>query len=991
MRTHWVHSEIGKRVLSYTLDPRPVWFWDEDGSRLLWRNLAARLFRTKAKKKSVKLLPDPVPLRGQINRLIRLGAHGRASLSRMRFQIGKKPVSTTCSCIPLLNDDLTGLLVISSDTIDPKFFSGDAYDLAASAQMFRPELDYVVIDDSHEVVAGACAQQDEDQEQPDIASIDLELLEQGATAQFDISARARMLIFEPGMLLDLSEMGADALSSPVDSTEPLNTEPEDGLLDQLDGDLPTDEEKHASDKTAEESADEKAAHDEAADETGVNEDDATDLPHDLTELIDHLYQADRGLIDSSDKLTSLEVDEMSEDLAADPEDAEIAADEATSADIGDDQDSTQSNTQLWTIRATHKFTEKEESTESSVAPLVNNSDNDQSISEAVDDKSTIAASPVGEPDPTARYNFEELSRVLRERVGPDDTIEKADGPDNVEAEDKRPTPGTPPASEREAAAQLIANGIPENAMDAPANPQNGKNGRRHRPAEHVKPEPQVDPSVSGALVALSDETLVLNRLPLGILLFRDQELLFTNRAMAELAGYKTSTELRQAGFDQIFPRADEDDASVGPVTKLVRKDGSEVAVVARLQITTWQGKSAYMLTAREDDRHDPIALPELDTDHAADVDVSSFVGGVTSASALDIELIERLVTDAHQGLVILDNRGHVTNVSDQAVALIGPSRDLMLDRTLMEYIDADSRSNYFGLLAGTKQDEEVYLFAGAAHCAIRFLRHPLGDGDDFKLIGVVYEKSEVPTPATDIDIAEQDAESDLLPLISREIRRPLATISGFNSLMHDEAYGPIGNDRYKEYVKDIQLATRRLERVVGELDDLSRYRDGTYELENAQIDLGDLLTQCIGKIRTQANAQQVFVRSAIPDAQYLIEADQKLLSQTIMNLLASAVTLSPPGSNVIVSAIREDNGDVSVHVRDNGSNQVDRGEKFAVFHHNSGDGKEAGTTASSAVGLSLTQSLARANSFGLSFDPLGDNGMMMALRIPGHRIQKSNS
>lgn len=977
MRSHWVHSEIGKRVLSYTLDPRPVWFWDEDGSRLLWRNLAARLFRTKAKKKRVKLLPDPVPLRGQINRLIRLGAHGRASLSRMRFQIGKKPVSTTCSCIPLINEDLTGLLVISSDTIDPKLFSGDAYDLAASAQMFRPELDYVVIDDSHEVVAGACAEQDE-QEQPDIASIDLELLEQGATAQFDISTRAKMLIFEPGMLFDLSEMGAEALSSPIHSAEPLDTAPEDGLLDQLDSETADEDTAETPDAEPEDAA--ATAPDEILDGQETDSDNETDLPHDLTELIDHLYQADGGLIDSSDKLTSIEVDEMSDDLDDDPEDSPAVDDVVSTANIEEDEQAQPASPQLWTIRATSKVSEQEDTaTDASVAPLADAAPTEPSITEVVEENDVLDHNG----DPRDRYNFEELSRVLRERIGPEDSDDATGA-----AEEHIHQSTNPPASEREAAAQLMANGMPENAMDAPANPQNG-NGQRQRKAEEAKSKSQHTPTVSGALVALSDETLVLNRLPLGILLFRDQELLFANRAMAELAGYQSSTELRQAGFDQIFPRADESDASVGPVTKLVRKDGSDVPVVARLQITTWQGKSAYMLTAREDERHDPIALPEIDADPEADIDVSNFVGDDVASPALDFELIERLVASDKQGFVVLDNRGHVTNVSDQAVALIGPSRDLMLDRTLMEYIDADSRSNYFGLLAGTKQDEVVFLFAGAAHCAIRFLRHPLANGDDFNLIGIVSEKLEQPEVA-DFEEGDQESEADLLPLISREIRRPLATISGFNSLMHDEAYGPIGNDRYKEYVKDIQLATRRLERVVGELDDLSRYRDGTYELENAQIDLGDLLTQCIGKIRSQANAQQVFVRSAIPDAQYLVEADQKLLSQTIMNLLASAVTLSPPGSNVIVSAIREDNGDVSVHVRDNGSNQVDRGEKFAVFHHNGGDGREAGTTASSAVGLSLTQSLARANSFGLSFDPLGDNGMMMALRIPGHRIQKSN-
>jgi signal transduction histidine kinase len=993
MRSHWVHSEIGKRVLSYTLDPRPVWFWDEDGTRLLWRNLAARLFRTKAKKKRVKLLPDPVPLRGQINRLIRLGAHGRASLSRMRFQIGKKPVSTTCSCIPLINEDLTGLLVISTDTIDPKLFSGDAYDLAASAQMFTPELDYVVVDDSHEVVAGAGVPPRDGDTPPEISTIPLELIEQGAAAQFDISARARMLVFEPGMLHDLAEIGEDALSTPIDVTPDFDADPADGLLDQLDADPDSDNFDQAG-IVDDDTADSEPAHSEAAETASdipvepaetpaVSEEEASGnadetLPHDLTALIDHLYHADGGLVETPEKLTTIEADEMAQALADDPEDGSGDALAPTEGD--EDADDAAESPTLWTIRASKKLTAKHSEKEVAAASLAQPPDADTQISEEID---KAEKSPKSETDSSARYNFEELSRVLRERVGSEE--------DEAPTFEDKTDPQAPPASEREAAAQLNANGIPENAMDAPANPSRARNGENKTKAKPVAPrQAETDPTVSGALVALSDETLVLNRLPLGILLFRDQELLFANRAMAELAGYKTSTELRQAGFDQIFPRADEGDESVGPVTKLLRKDGTDVAVVARLQTTTWQGKSAYMLTAREDERPDPIPMPPADGFGAEAVDHAPFMAEDAPNAELNFELLQRVAASQNRGLLVLDNRGHVIDASTQAEQLIGPKRELMLDRTLMEYIDAESRSDYFGLLAGTKQEAEVYLFAGAAHCAIHFLRHPLEAGDAFQLIGLVSDKAAEDANLTQ-DQDDQGAESDLLPLISREVRRPLATISGFNSLMHDEAYGPIGNDRYKEYIKDIQLATQRLERVVGELDDLSRYRDGTYELASDQIDLGDLLTQCIGKIRNQANAQQVFVRSAIPDAQFLVEADQKLLSQTIMNLLASAITLSPPGSNVIISAIHEDNGDVSVHVRDNGSNQVDRGEKFAVYHQGSENGKDAGTTASSAVGLSLTRSLARANSFGLSFDQLGENGMMMALRIPGHRIQKSNS
>ncbi len=59
----------------------------------------------------------------------------------------------------------------------------------------------------------------------------------------------------------------------------------------------------------------------------------------------------------------------------------------------------------------------------------------------------------------------------------------------------------------------------------------------------------------GALVTLGGETLVLNRLPLGILVFRDQQLLFANRAITEMIGYDSVESLRAAGLAAIFPSA----------------------------------------------------------------------------------------------------------------------------------------------------------------------------------------------------------------------------------------------------------------------------------------------------------------------------------------------------------------------------------------------------------------------------------------------------
>jgi len=114
--------------VAHWADPRPAWLWSRDGSTLIWRNAAARLFNARLKKGSLRLSPEPIPIKGLVSRLIRLGSPGRASLSRVQFLSGGKPVAATCSSTPItLWDGETALLLVGVDPI--------AAELAESAEL----------------------------------------------------------------------------------------------------------------------------------------------------------------------------------------------------------------------------------------------------------------------------------------------------------------------------------------------------------------------------------------------------------------------------------------------------------------------------------------------------------------------------------------------------------------------------------------------------------------------------------------------------------------------------------------------------------------------------------------------------------------------------------------------------------------------------------------------------------------------------------------
>src|SRR5262249_17632870 len=69
---------------------------------------------------------------------------------------------------------------------------------------------------------------------------------------------------------------------------------------------------------------------------------------------------------------------------------------------------------------------------------------------------------------------------------------------------------------------------------------------------------------------------------------------------------------------------------------------------------------------------------------------------------------------------------------------------------------------------------------------------------------------------------EATAKADMLALISHEVRAPLNAIIGFAEVMIGERFGPLANERYAEYLKDIRASGERVITIINDLTELSR-------------------------------------------------------------------------------------------------------------------------------------------------------------------------
>jgi two-component system sensor histidine kinase KdpD len=142
----------------------------------------------------------------------------------------------------------------------------------------------------------------------------------------------------------------------------------------------------------------------------------------------------------------------------------------------------------------------------------------------------------------------------------------------------------------------------------------------------------------------------------------------------------------------------------------------------------------------------------------------------------------------------------------------------------------------------------------------------------------------------------------LLNSISHEMRTPITAIAGAASSL--SGGGGRLSDFHHAMVAEIQEATGRLNRLVGNLLNMSRIEAGYVKPRLDWCDVNDLVQVTLKEIEKDLARHKVTVDIApgLP----LARVDFVLTQQALANLLLNAATHTPPGTAVHLSAATED-------------------------------------------------------------------------------------
>ncbi len=162
------------------------------------------------------------------------------------------------------------------------------------------------------------------------------------------------------------------------------------------------------------------------------------------------------------------------------------------------------------------------------------------------------------------------------------------------------------------------------------------------------------------------------------------------------------------------------------------------------------------------------------------------------------------------------------------------------------------------------------------------------------------------------------AKTAFLANMSHELRTPLNAIIGFADLIKSHVLGPLGHEKYEEYIINIHDSGQHLLQIISDILDVSRIEAGKIKLQESEIDLAGLVDNAWRMIAPLAEEGQLQTSISVPNDLPPLRADQRLIKQALLNLLSNAVKFTPPGGRIIIEVTLGADGDLSLTVADTG-------------------------------------------------------------------------
>jgi signal transduction histidine kinase len=214
---------------------------------------------------------------------------------------------------------------------------------------------------------------------------------------------------------------------------------------------------------------------------------------------------------------------------------------------------------------------------------------------------------------------------------------------------------------------------------------------------------------------------------------------------------------------------------------------------------------------------------------------------------------------------------------------------------------------------------------------------------------------------------------EILGVVSHDLRSPLTTIGLSAQLIAGGS-----PDEQHEHVQTIVAATRRMERLIHDLLDVTKAEQGKLSIRRDTIDPAAVARDVVASHQPIAASKQIEFRTSVADGLPQVSGDGDRLAQALTNLIGNAFKFTPAGGAVQLS-VKQRDGKVRFEVSDSGPGIApsDLPHLFEPFW-------QAKKTAhlGAGLGLKITRAIVEAHDGSIEVTNLAGGGACFRIELP---------
>jgi len=273
--------------------------------------------------------------------------------------------------------------------------------------------------------------------------------------------------------------------------------------------------------------------------------------------------------------------------------------------------------------------------------------------------------------------------------------------------------------------------------------------------------------------------------------------------------------------------------------------------------------------------------------------------------------------------------GRILFVNDHSCAILGYTRDELLSKKVRDIDPKLTDEGWAGKWGELKKDgslsyESVYRTKAGRFVPVEISANYIEFGGREYNCAFAQDISAHKRAAAELINAKEQAElanrakSEFLANMSHELRTPLNAIVGFSEVIGAQMYGPVGSDKYLEYVADISKSGSHLVEIITDILDIAKIEAGKVELLEEAFDVNEVIANCTKLIEARAKAAGVDLRVKPAGAVPQLWADKRMVKQILINLLSNAVKFTPVGGSAEIACGPDQDGGIAINVSDTG-------------------------------------------------------------------------